>query len=159
MLRAPARCSRAPRWCTPVMCSAMRREHATTTATTTSWTLTPVCDSARSSSIASACGWKMPWTKSMPRGCAAARRMQAAPTSTLSWERRAHSTRVTPSRSDRNSMLRLLLIVHRYLAVAVGLLMALWCLSGFVMLYQDYPQLTRAEQLQGLEPLDLDGCC
>ncbi|HYP79492.1 MAG TPA: hypothetical protein VEQ17_04335, partial [Steroidobacteraceae bacterium] len=56
-------------------------------------------------------------------------------------------------------MLRLLLIVHRYLAVAVGLLMALWCLSGFVMLYQDYPQLTRAEQLQGLEPLDLAGCC
>ncbi|HYP79413.1 MAG TPA: PepSY domain-containing protein [Steroidobacteraceae bacterium] len=56
-------------------------------------------------------------------------------------------------------MLRLLLIVHRYLAVAVGLLMALWCLSGFVMLYQDYPQLTRAEQLQGLEPLDLAACC
>ena len=56
-------------------------------------------------------------------------------------------------------MLRVLLIIHRYLAVAVGLLMALWCLSGFVMLYQDYPQLTRAEQLQGLEPLDLDGCC
>jgi uncharacterized iron-regulated membrane protein len=56
-------------------------------------------------------------------------------------------------------VLRILLFVHRYLAVAVGLLMALWCLSGFVMLYQGYPELTRAEQLQGLEPLDLDGCC
>ena len=39
-------------------------------------------------------------------------------------------------------MVRVLLFVHRYLAVAVGLLMALWCLSGFVMLYQPYPELT-----------------
>ena len=42
-------------------------------------------------------------------------------------------------------MLRTLLFIHRYLAVAVGLLMALWCLSGFVMLYQQYPTLTDAE--------------
>ncbi len=56
-------------------------------------------------------------------------------------------------------MLRILLVVHRYLAVAVGLVMALWCLSGFVMMYQPYPELTEAEQLQGLEPLQLAGCC
>ena len=56
-------------------------------------------------------------------------------------------------------MLRTLLFIHRYLAVAVGLLMALWCLSGFVMLYQQYPTLTDAERLRGLPPLRLEGCC
>jgi len=56
-------------------------------------------------------------------------------------------------------MLRILLIFHRYTAVTVGLLMALWCLSGFVMLYQQYPQLTDAERLRGLTPLQLQGCC
>jgi hypothetical protein len=56
-------------------------------------------------------------------------------------------------------VLRVLLFIHRYLAVAVGLLMALWCLSGFVMLYQQYPELTEAERLRGLAPLRLAGCC
>ena len=56
-------------------------------------------------------------------------------------------------------MFRVLLVLHRYLAVSVGLLMALWCLSGFVMMYQQYPTLTDAERLQGLAPLRLAGCC
>jgi len=56
-------------------------------------------------------------------------------------------------------VLRVLLFIHRYLAVAVGLLMALWCLSGFVMLYQQYPELSEAERLRGLAPLQLAGCC
>jgi hypothetical protein len=56
-------------------------------------------------------------------------------------------------------MLKGLLFIHRYLAVAVGLLMALWCLSGFVMMYQQYPSLTDAERLRGLEPLRLAACC
>src|SRR5690606_39349236 len=55
-------------------------------------------------------------------------------------------------------MLRILLFTHRYLAVAVGLLMALWCLSGFVMMYQPFPELTQAERLAGLAPLRFDGC-
>lgn len=55
--------------------------------------------------------------------------------------------------------MRVILPVHRYLAVTVGLLMTLWCLSGFVMMYQAYPALTEAERLRGLEPLDLAGCC
>jgi len=56
-------------------------------------------------------------------------------------------------------MLRILLVIHRYLAVAVGLLMALWCLSGFVMLYQPYPEFTTAERLATLAPLRLAACC
>lgn len=55
--------------------------------------------------------------------------------------------------------MRVILVLHRYLAVSVGLLMTLWCLSGFVMMYQAMPGLSGEERLQGLEPLDLAGCC
>lgn len=55
--------------------------------------------------------------------------------------------------------MRWILITHRYLAVAVGLLMTLWCLSGFVMMYQAFPELTQEERRLGLQPLALDGCC
>ncbi len=51
--------------------------------------------------------------------------------------------------------MRIILILHRYLGVVVGLMMALWCLSGFVMMYQDYPSLAGADRLKGLEPLRL----
>lgn len=54
-------------------------------------------------------------------------------------------------------LLRLILITHRYVAVAVGLLVALWCLSGFVMMYQSFPWFTPAERLQSLAPLELPG--
>jgi uncharacterized iron-regulated membrane protein len=55
--------------------------------------------------------------------------------------------------------MRALLVIHRYLAVAVGLLMALWCLSGFVMIYQPFPELTDAERVAGLRPFDWTLCC
>jgi hypothetical protein len=54
---------------------------------------------------------------------------------------------------------RWLFLIHRYLGIAMCLLMALWCLSGFVMMYVPYPALTPAQRLQGLLPLDLHGCC
>ena len=55
--------------------------------------------------------------------------------------------------------MRILLVIHRYLGVVIGLVMALWCLSGFVMMYQGYPRLTPDERLRGMEALRLDGCC
>lgn len=55
--------------------------------------------------------------------------------------------------------MRLILIIHRYLAVAVGLLMTLWCLSGFVMMYQAMPELSNEQRLNGLQPLVLTECC
>jgi hypothetical protein len=55
--------------------------------------------------------------------------------------------------------MKLILFVHRYLAVAVGLLMVLWCLSGFVMMYQSYPALENEARLRGLAPLELSQCC
>lgn len=51
--------------------------------------------------------------------------------------------------------MRSILIVHRYLAVLTGLLMSLWCLSGFVMMYQGFPALTSEARLNGLQPLVL----
>jgi len=51
------------------------------------------------------------------------------------------------------SMLRVLIVAHRYLGVALGLLVTLWCLSGFVMMYQSYPGLEPGERLKGLAPL------
>lgn len=51
--------------------------------------------------------------------------------------------------------MRLLIILHRYLGAAAGLLMVLWCLSGFVMMYQGYPRLDPGERIRGLEPLRL----
>lgn len=49
--------------------------------------------------------------------------------------------------------MRVLLVLHRYLGVVIGLMMTLWCLSGFVMMYQGYPELTDAERLRGLPAL------
>lgn len=56
--------------------------------------------------------------------------------------------------------MKLLILTHRYVGMAMGLLMTLWCLSGFVMMYASFPNLTTAERLKGLEPLKLPaGCC
>lgn len=55
--------------------------------------------------------------------------------------------------------MKAILLVHRYLAVTVGILMVLWCLSGFVMMYQSFPELSSEQRLNGLAPLDFSGCC
>lgn len=59
----------------------------------------------------------------------------------------------------RSPVLRAVLVLHRYLGVVVGVLMTIWCLSGFVMMYQGFPALTEAERLGGLEPLAAADCC
>ena len=56
-------------------------------------------------------------------------------------------------------MVRLLFLIHRYLGIALGLVISLWCLSGFVMMYEQYPELDDSERLAGLEPLNLAACC
>ncbi len=56
-------------------------------------------------------------------------------------------------------MFRLLLLVHRYLGIAFGVIVALWCLSGFVMMYVQYPDLNEREYLAGLQTLDTSTCC
>lgn len=53
--------------------------------------------------------------------------------------------------------MRVLLILHRYLGVVVGLIMTLWCLSGVVMMYQAYPNFSAQERLRALPPLTATG--
>jgi hypothetical protein len=55
--------------------------------------------------------------------------------------------------------LRWLFLAHRYLGIAVSVLMVVWCLSGVVMLYVSFPTLTEAQRLAALPALDLSGCC
>lgn len=55
----------------------------------------------------------------------------------------------------KSSLSRFLLVTHRYLGVVIGTLMTLWCLSGFVMMYQGFPSFTEAERLASAAPLDL----
>jgi hypothetical protein len=55
--------------------------------------------------------------------------------------------------------LRSLILIHRYLGIALGALMVLWCLSGAVMMYVGYPTLGERQRLQHLAPLDFDRCC
>jgi uncharacterized iron-regulated membrane protein len=56
-------------------------------------------------------------------------------------------------------MFRALVITHRYVGIAVGVLMAVWCLSGIVMMYVPYPRLTEEQRMAGLVPLDWRACC
>ena len=56
-------------------------------------------------------------------------------------------------------IIKSILILHRYLGVVLGVLMTVWCLSGFVMMYQGFPEASRAERMAGLETLDSSSCC
>ena len=56
-------------------------------------------------------------------------------------------------------MIRLLFLIHRYLGIALCIVVLLWCTSGLIMMYVQYPRFTNEEQLQGLSTLDLAACC
>lgn len=51
------------------------------------------------------------------------------------------------------------MVAHRYLGVAVGLLMLLWFASGVVMLFVRWPEVTPAERTAGLAPIPWARCC
>jgi uncharacterized iron-regulated membrane protein len=54
---------------------------------------------------------------------------------------------------------RALVLIHRYVGIAVGLLMAMWCLSGVVMMYVPFPRVTEEQRIAGLQAIDWQGCC
>src|ERR1051326_1296153 len=54
---------------------------------------------------------------------------------------------------------RATIIAHRYLGVAVGLLMLVWFASGIVMMYVPYPGLTPKQRLIPLGPIAWASCC
>lgn len=71
----------------------------------------------------------------------------------------AAAAAVPRARRRAGPWVRWLFLVHRYLGIAVGLVMALWCLSGFVMMYVQYPEMTGRDRLAALAPLGLEACC
>jgi len=58
-----------------------------------------------------------------------------------------------------NSLWRALVITHRYLGIAVGLLMLMWFASGIVMMYVGFPQGIGKERLRALAPIAWQRCC
>ncbi len=56
-------------------------------------------------------------------------------------------------------MKRYLYLAHRWFGIVLCAFMAMWFLSGVVMLYVGYPKLTPAERLAGLPPLEPGSCC
>lgn len=54
---------------------------------------------------------------------------------------------------------RLLYLIHRWMGVAACVLMALWFVSGIVMLFIGYPKLTPWERLSTMPPLRMQQCC
>lgn len=54
---------------------------------------------------------------------------------------------------------RLIYLIHRWTGVAACVLMALWFVSGMVMLFIGYPKLTPWERLGALAPLSTQNCC
>lgn len=49
---------------------------------------------------------------------------------------------------------RIVILVHRWMGVALALLLTVWCVSGIVMLYRGYPEITDADRLARLPRLD-----
>src|SRR5438067_4556931 len=49
--------------------------------------------------------------------------------------------------------------VHRYLGIAVGALMLMWFVSGMVMIYVPYPQISATQHLKSLAAIPLNQCC
>ena len=48
---------------------------------------------------------------------------------------------------------RTLVISHRYLGIAVGILMLLWFASGIVMMYVGFPRFTEQDRMSALAPI------
>src|ERR1700719_2021034 len=54
---------------------------------------------------------------------------------------------------------RTLVISHRYLGIAVGILMLMWFASGIVMMYVGFPRFTEQDRRSALSPVAWQACC
>jgi uncharacterized iron-regulated membrane protein len=54
---------------------------------------------------------------------------------------------------------RWLILSHRYLGIGFSALMAMWCLSGIVMVFVGYPALPAETRIHHLPALDWSSCC
>jgi hypothetical protein len=58
-----------------------------------------------------------------------------------------------------NILWRAAVITHRYLGVAIGLLMVMWFVSGIVMMYVPFPRTADTERLRFQAPVPWQLCC
>jgi hypothetical protein len=58
-----------------------------------------------------------------------------------------------------NGLRRTLIVTHRYLGVAAGVLMVMWFVSGVVMMYVGFPRVTDDERIRALVPISWQACC
>jgi uncharacterized iron-regulated membrane protein len=58
-----------------------------------------------------------------------------------------------------DALWRTMVITHRYLGVACGLLMVMWFVSGIVMMYVPFPRITEGERMRALTPISWLACC
>jgi uncharacterized iron-regulated membrane protein len=54
---------------------------------------------------------------------------------------------------------RAMVIIHRYLGIAIGLLMVMWFISGIVMMYVPYSRVQETERLRMQSPIQWRTCC
>src|SRR6476660_5676251 len=54
---------------------------------------------------------------------------------------------------------RTLIVTHRYLGVAVSVLMVMWFASGVVMMYVGFPHVTEDQRIRALAPIPWTACC
>ena len=52
-----------------------------------------------------------------------------------------------------------LVFLHHWISVLLCLLMTLWAVSGLVMIYVSFPELSAEEKYAGASPLALEACC
>ena len=69
------------------------------------------------------------------------------------------STEAPNTRRRSRRLWTLLVVLHRYLGVALGLLMLVWFVSGIVMMYVPYPQRGETERTSALAPIPWSPCC
>jgi uncharacterized iron-regulated membrane protein len=65
-------------------------------------------------------------------------------------------TDTASDRQLRRTFWRYTILTHRYVGIAISLIILLWCLSGIIMMYVQYPAFDRAERLAGLSDIALD---
>lgn len=54
---------------------------------------------------------------------------------------------------------RWLVLTHRYVGIAIGLLMMVWLLSGIVMLFARWPSVDEGRRIEALAPIPWAACC
>src|SRR6516225_10243525 len=54
---------------------------------------------------------------------------------------------------------RAMVILHRYLGIAIGLLMVMWFISGIIMMYVPYSRMQETQRLGMQSPILWQSCC